>query len=213
MNDSQIKALNTLYAATIEVMEAFAPEKVGSYQRREALARMLENFLISASFPDQGIVSQPIPQSDCLYKKTEDQSEEWINSKESVSYSGEVITSPLSESVFNDEENKRYALIPIAIDNDYCFKRLKYKEDRDENVTYPYIIILNGDRGVFEVEASLSDFNEEDLKRTFPERVIEKVQSGNADFPSKIVTVSRGELIKDGKSSWKVTKRAKVKYE
>ena len=45
MNERQTKALNDLYMATVEVLNAFAPEMVTAEMRRETVARMLDNFL------------------------------------------------------------------------------------------------------------------------------------------------------------------------
>lgn len=210
MNDRQIKALNSLYAATIEVMEAFAPENVGAQQRREALSRMLENFLISAASPLEGITEPVVPTHVNLGIANPIQNTSPVENKNEED---SIIEQPKPSPSVEEERETRYAISPVFLNGDYFFKRMKPKEDIDSNSTYPYEVIIGMSSGEFSVQAPLEEFGNEEFGRCFPERVIEVIDNGKTKSESsRIVTVDKGEVIKDGKN-WKIIKRAKVKYE
>lgn len=225
MNERQIKALNTLYAATIEVMEAFAPENVGEAQRREALSRMIENFLITASSPQEGIVYSDIPRgglSEARIARQEPQYTEPVGSQTPSDTASEGKTAATTAQPDVEvkpavqtakEEEIRFAVSPIAIDNDYYFKRLKQSEDLDGSTSYPYQLQISDDKGTFTIDTLLEDYGQEEYRKTFPEMVVELVAGDVASTEAKkLVTVSKGEVVKDGKS-WKVIKRVKVRKE
>ena len=216
MNDRQIKALNSLYAATIEVLEAFAPECVGADQRREALSRMIENFLISASCSDQGIVYTETPRSVFITNTGNENGNKYSESKSAYNINSENKTSAIATSLVNtlEQENDaevRYVISPVSKGNDFCFIRLKLKEDCDEHTEYPYKIFLRGETAEYEVTANLSAYSRDEINKIFPDQVVERIEVESSQTPTKLVTISRGELAKDGRM-WKVQKRAQIKY-
>ncbi len=213
MTDRQIKALNTLYAATIEVMEAFAPENVGAVERREALSRMIENFLITASSPNEGIVYSEMPRNSVgiVGEGAENIRGSISERHEAVAQTDTIPVSP-GKAKKKEDANFRYAVGPVYLNGDFVFKRVKQKEDKDSDTVYPYELYIEDTNGTFKIDAPLADYGEEEYKRTFPEMVVELV---SGDTPRSeatcLKTVVEGEIEKEGKS-WKVTKRAKVTY-
>ena len=195
MNERQMKAINNLYAATMEIMEAFAPETVIADQRREALSRIIENFLITASSPNEGIVYQEIPH---------------ISTPSALQ--PEVVPEPMTPAqdiqTSVPELETRFAVQPLRIDDDWQFKRPKAKKDCDKSTVYPYILQLGENEGIFSIECLISQINKDAL----PEMVVETV-SGEAAIATKIVTVRPGKLVKDGKVAWKITQRVGIAYE
>ena len=227
MNDRQIKALNSLYAATIEVLEAFAPETVGADQRREALSRMIENFLISASSPDQGIIMPQMPKADnAAYapRPMEAQTEQAYGSAQTRTSAEEnpqpasVSTAPpapVSAPPSFEIKEQRYATIPVMEENTTLFKRLKSQEGQEPDEYYPYVLQLGDEEGLFSVVADFSTFPVENITDVrFPETVVtfipDKTMPADAHA---ITTVEPGKVKKYGKKSWQIIKPAKVKYE
>lgn len=218
MTERQIKALNTLFAATTEVMEAFAPEDVSATQRREALSRMIENFLLSASSPSNGFVYNEVPKSSVSLNASIDNNSFSRDQTLQKTFSGQE-PCPDSEAHVNSSSSEkietRYAISPILMEDGYCFKRLKLEEDRDNNTRYPYIVIIGESSGSFTIEELLDNYQNqpEEFKRTFPEMVVEISQQGKSlNEATKLVTIEPGTVVKDGKN-WKITKRVKVIYE
>ncbi|MDE6754198.1 MAG: hypothetical protein K2J82_06270 [Muribaculaceae bacterium] len=191
-------------------MEAFAPENIGAQQRREALSRMLENFLISAASPYGGITEPIVPSSGNIGISTPPQNLSNIEPTiEKTLIKEQTEPSPLRE----EEREIRYALSPVFLNGDYSFKRMKTKEDLDSISSYPYEVSIGETSGEFSVQATLDEFGNEEFGKSFPERVIEVINNGKSRTEaSRMVTVEKGGIVKDGKN-WKIIKRAKVKYE
>lgn len=209
MNERQIKALNSLYAATIEVMEAFAPETVDADKRREALSRMIENFLISASMPDQGIIMPEIP-------KVGDPSNNFKH--ESVRNSGEDIQifKPATPSSHKEDGfevlETRYATRPQNYDGLIIFKQPKTKDTIFEEYC-PYVLDLGEDQGDFLVEARIEEIPTDfSMSERFPDSAVKFLNEPTRDH-TRIITVEKGILKRLEKKKWEILKPAKVKYE
>lgn len=217
MTERQIKALNSLFIATTEVMEAFEHEEASLRNRRESLTRMIENFLISASQPNAGFTYGEVPNfTGEITRDVEEnlpistpKSEKGISGVDSRGPESAVSNTPSNPQDFET----RYAIQPILVDNSYCFKRIKTEEDKDSNSIYLYKIQLNGDKGFFSIDQLPQGVGDEDIRKLFPELVVE-IMAGSTPISgaSNIKTVEKGEVQKDGKS-WKITKRVKIHCE
>lgn len=210
MNERQIKALNNLYVATVEVMNAFAPEMVTAEMRRETLARVLDNFLSGMSETrGSGVENPGLPiATDGNSGKTEG--------------GNTVITGPSDPPVPLKSDSQitkgeeRYTTVP----KNHGFKTLKKEEDKaeilnsDPETIFFYKFYITGDTGKYEI----APLDENQVKEFFArgsellEGVAEVVPgSEKPENTKRIQTVELGEVVKDGRT-WKVVRPVKIKY-
>lgn len=219
MNERQTKALNDLYMATVEVLNAFAPEMVTAEMRRETVARMLDNFLSGmyaggnttggnsggGNRPDEPKGNEPQPDKD-------------PDKKSDVE---DIITDPEPPKPPIQPEPKpegevRYAQAPVG----GAFKRLKDADARaeilqsDPEAVFFYKFYITDESGCFEI-SPLDGMQVKELIARASELldgVAEVVpESEKADTATRVVTVQRGEVVKNGRS-WEITRPARIKY-
>lgn len=208
MNERQTKALNDLYMATVEVLNAFAPEMVTAEMRRETVARMLDNFLSGmyaggnttggnsggGNRPDEPKRPEPQP---------------------GPKPDPEPGPKPKPEPP-QPEGEVRYAQAPVGA----AFKRLKDADARaeilqsDPEAVFFYKFYITDESGCFEI-APLDGMQVKELIARASELldgVAEVVpESEKADTATRVVTVQRGEVVKNGRS-WEITRPARIKY-
>lgn len=208
MNERQTKALNDLYMATVEVLNAFAPEMVTAEMRRETVARMLDNFLSGMNAggnntggntgggnrPDEPKRPEPQP---------------------GPKPDPEPGPKPKPEPP-QPEGEVRYAQAPVGA----AFKRLKDADARaeilqsDPEAVFFYKFYITDESGCFEI-APLDGMQVKELIARASELldgVAEVVpESEKADSATHVVTVQRGEVVKNGRS-WEITRPARIKY-
>ncbi len=208
MNERQTKALNDLYMATVEVLNAFAPEMVTAEMRRETVARMLDNFLSGMNAggtimggntgggnrPDEPKRPEPQP---------------------GPKPDPEPGPKPKPEPP-QPEGEVRYAQAPVGA----AFKRLKDADARaeilqsDPEAVFFYKFYITDESGCFEI-APLDGMQVKELIARASELldgVAEVVpESEKADTATRVVTVQRGEVVKNGRS-WEITRPARIKY-
>lgn len=208
MNERQTKALNDLYMATVEVLNAFAPEMVTAEMRRETVARMLDNFLSGmyaggnttggnsggGNRPDEPKRPEPQP---------------------GPKPDPEPGPKPKPEPP-QPEGEVRYAQAPVG----GAFKRLKDADARaeilqsDPEAVFFYKFYITDESGCFEI-APLDGMQVKELIARASELldgVAEVVpESEKADTATRVVTVQRGEVVKNGRS-WEITRPARIKY-
>lgn len=208
MNERQTKALNDLYMATVEVLNAFAPEMVTAEMRRETVARMLDNFLSDmyaggnttggnsggGNRPDEPKRPEPQP---------------------GPKPDPEPGPKPKPEPP-QPEGEVRYAQAPVGA----AFKRLKDADARaeilqsDPEAVFFYKFYITDESGCFEI-APLDGMQVKELIARASELldgVAEVVpESEKADTATRVVTVQRGEVVKNGRS-WEITRPARIKY-
>lgn len=215
MTEQQRKALNSLFMAILQVKEAFMPETVTYDERREALSRMLENFLITASMPQEGFIIPEIPRVNLSNSK-----ESEINTPDSISSISkddgslkESNNEDMDKIQSNDEEiniegEKKFGVNPYLNSDKCAFKRLVPDEERDLETKYPFVFIVNSKKGNFFVETDISDFNSIELKEKFSKFI----PSANSEGASMVTTVEPGIVEKTDKI-WVVIKPALLKYQ
>lgn len=215
MTEQQRKALNALFTATLQVKEAFMQETVTYDERREALSRMLENFLITASMPQEGFIIPEVPR---IHPN---------NSIETENLSSGTITSTSVEEVKSDASNKefiegtnstvekiliegekKFGINPVSINGKYAFKKLYVDEERDLDTKYPFVLKIDSNKGNFYIETDISDFN----SIQFKEEVSSFISSSNAEGASKVTTVEPGIVDKIDRI-WVIVKPAILKYQ
>ena len=208
MNERQTKALNDLYMATVEVLNAFAPEMVTAEMRRETVARMLDNFLSGmyaggnttggnsggGNRPDEPKRPEPQP---------------------GPKPDPEPGPKPKPEPP-QPEGEVRYAQAPVG----GAFKRLKDADARaeilqsDPEAVFFYKFYITDESGCFEI-SPLDGMQVKELIARASELldgVAEVVpESEKADTATRVVTVKRGEVVKNGRS-WEITRPARIKY-
>lgn len=214
MNERQTKALNNLYMATVEVLNAFAPEMVTAEMRRETVARMLDNFLsgmnaggtitggnTGSNKPVGTKDNNPQPDKDSI-KKSDNDTDNYP-----------ILVNPLPPQ---PEGEVRYAQAPVGA----AFKRLKDADARaeilqsDPETVFFYKFYITDESGCFEI-APLDGMQVKELIARASELldgVAEVVpESEKADTATRVVTVQRGEVVKNGRS-WEITRPARIKY-
>lgn len=208
MNERQTKALNDLYMATVEVLNAFAPEMVTAEMRRETVARMLDNFLSGmyaggnttggnsggGNRPDEPKRPEPQP---------------------GPKPDPEPGPKPKPEPP-QPEGEVRYAQAPVGA----AFKRLKDADARaeilqsDPEAVFFYKFYITDESGCFEI-SPLDGMQVKELIARASELldgVAEVVpESEKANTATRVVTVQRGEVVKNGRS-WEITRPARIKY-
>lgn len=208
MNERQTKALNDLYMATVEVLNAFAPEMVTAEMRRETVARMLDNFLSgmyaggNTTGGNRGGGNRPDEP-----KRPEPQPGPKPNP--------EPGPKPKPEPP-QPEGEVRYAQAPVG----GAFKRLKDADARaeilqsDPEAVFFYKFYITDESGCFEI-SPLDGMQVKELIARASELldgVAEVVpESEKADTATRVVTVQRGEVVKNGRS-WEITRPARIKY-
>lgn len=224
MTERQIKALNNLYMATIEVMEAFAPEMVDANMRRETVARMLENFLMGAANVSGG-VNVPVHNKvghttsiadSCTDSEKPDSPDE--KKEENKTEDLNVAQKDLDVA----DADIRFAESPV----EGAFRRPKTEEDKEAAIgraiseglpapRYNYrLYVVDGVKGSFELikadkEAIKAMNSDNDILAGATELVPDSVAVSEA---SSVVTVERGEIVKDGKR-WRIVRPAKIRYQ
>lgn len=227
MTERQIKALNQLYAATIEVMEAFQPETVTSRQKKEALVKLLENFLITESqkssyscndiSEDKNVgiskelnVAVPSPPPAVIA----DEQLPGETSKPNSDTSDIETPSPTNNDSDTDSKDQKicYAINTLLLDGSRKFKRVTSKDNVKLGTTYPFVLTLGNSIGTFRVECDL-EFAKSNSLNIFLDNVVKIAEgSKSIDEGSSVVTTTPGEVIKEGKM-WKITKPAIIAYE
>lgn len=218
MTNRQIVALNNLYAATIEVMEAFQSESVDFEMRKKKIACLLENFLMgSTTIVDVAPSQEPI-HTVCSNENMNSVTQQ--NQEPNLSQEVETSNQPTQPaddsyvSVVKAEGNTgiRYSVSPKKSDDNWVFKRLSDKSQDDKQDGYFYKINLEGDTGTFEFMHRDSDINKINFDEIMPPKVV-AVASGSVKRENavEIVTIESGRLVKDGKS-WRVTKPVTVQF-
>lgn len=216
MTDRQIVALNNLYAATIEVMEAFQSESVDSEMRKKKIACLLENFLMGSTTNLNIVTNQAsiqtgstgsIPFTDSSQNQVQNVSQD-VNvdtqqESRSVSAPAEPYVSLVKPEVTT---GIRYSEGPKKVGDDWVFKRLKEKGQDDAMSNYYYGITLGGETATFEFLQRYSDIVSINMDEILPPKVAVMASgSVNKENAVEVVTLEPGKLVKDGKS-WKVIK-------
>lgn len=216
MNERQTKALNDLYMATVEVLNAFAPEMVTAEMRRETVARMLDNFLSgmyaggNTTGGNSGGGNRPDEP-----KRPEPQPGPKPDSEPGLKPDPEPGPKPKPEPP-QPEGEVRYAQAPVG----GAFKRLKDADARaeilqsDPEAVFFYKFYITDESGCFEI-SPLDGMQVKELIARASELldgVAEVVpESEKADTATRVVTVKRGEVVKNGRS-WEITRPARIKY-
>lgn len=217
MNERQIRALNNLYAATVEVMNAFAPEMVTAEMRRETVARMLDNFL--SGMNDTRRDTSEDTRKNNQHGESEDPmrpaSEPGNDPDEKQPIKDP--NPPFEPSVEHIHDGEvRYAIGPVG----GVFKRLKDADAKaellqsDPETVFFYKFYISGERGAFEI-APLEDKQFKELvarSSELLEGVTEVIaESEKAENASRVITVQQGEVVKNGRA-WEITQPARIKY-
>lgn len=222
MNERQTKALNDLYMATVEVLNAFAPEMVTAEMRRETVARMLDNFLsgMNAGGNVTGGNSGGGNRPDETKRPDTKSGSDSDNKRDDDTGNDPILVDPVPKPELKSEPKPegevRYAQTPIG----GAFKRLKDADARaeilqsDPEAVFFYKFYITDESGCFEI-SPLDGMQVKELIARASELldgVAEVVpESEKADTATRVVTVQRGEVVKNGRS-WEITRPARIKY-
>ena len=212
MTNRQITALNNLYAATVEVMQAFNPQMVDSQMRNQVLAGMIDNFMRGMS-----VCAQSTPAGE-----TDDQVEDLQFAKDPPKQEGYQTTftpptdssDPLncesSPTGVNMVEEVRYGVKPTFVDDEWLFKRIKLKEDCDSGETFYYELNITGDSGTFRLNTATATPEVLDSS-LIPETIVKVEGSASRTSATSVSNVKPGRVVKERKS-WKVVEPLVIRF-
>lgn len=220
MTERQLTALNNLYAATIEVLQAFSPQMVDQNMRNQALAGVIDNFMRNMACACTQTIGDD--SSECSIKPVVRSEDEQIieNSLNSELIQTEVATINPEDNIRNvsgigvaDEsknEEKRYGTRPTFEDDSWFFKRIKQKDNCDPLECYYYEMIICGEYGTFKLNPETA--NPSVLDATLiPESII-KVEGGVAkNIATSVSNIRAGRIVKE-KKSWKVVEPLIIQF-